>query len=243
MKNFNKKTIVLLAAAALLLISSAVGSTRAALTYYSENYSAEVTVSNIGVSLVENGDVVSYKNYLKDGNWDVVEGELLANLLQEDEKVVLGKEYDEILSVYNSGAIDSYVRVILTKTWVDAEGNVDRTLDPAIIEVEEVLGNGWVKDESASTKERAVYYYTQILPVDGSTGNLTKSISIDPAIQTKMVEIVDGNNVSYEYEYDGYTFNVEAEVDAVQTHNAAEAIKSAWGIDVTVAADGSLSLQ
>lgn len=243
MKNFNKKTIVLLAAAALLLLSSAVGSTRAALTYYSENYSAEVTVSNIGVSLVENGEVVSYKNYLEDGKWDVEDGQLFAGLVAEDEAIVLGQDYEEELKVYNSGAIDSYVRVILTKTWVDSEGNVDRTLDPALIEMEEVLGEGWVKDESASTKERAVYYYTDILPVDGTTGTLTKSISIDPAIQTKVVKVVNENSVSYVYEYDGYTFNVEAEVDAVQTHNAADAIKSAWGIDVTVSADGSLSLQ
>ena len=38
-------------------------------------------------------------------------------------------------------------------------------------------------------------------------------------------------------------FNLEAEVDAVQTHNAKDAIKSAWGIDVNVASDGTISLQ
>ena len=36
--------------------------------------------------------------------------------------------------------------------------------------------------------------------------------------------------------------SLEAEADAVQTHNAAEAIKSAWGVDVNVSEDGSLSL-
>lgn len=34
--------------------------------------------------------------------------------------------------------------------------------------------------------------------------------------------------------YDGYSFNLDAEVDAVQTHNAKAAIKSAWGVDVSV---------
>ena len=43
----------------------------------------------------------------------------------------------------------------------------------------------------------------------------------------------------YDYAYDGYKFVVEAEVNAVQTHNAKEAIKSAWGVDVELAADGS----
>ena len=38
-KSFPKKSALLLTASALLLIGSTVGSTRAALTYYSENYS------------------------------------------------------------------------------------------------------------------------------------------------------------------------------------------------------------
>ena len=52
-KNFSVKTVALLAAAGLLLLGSAVGSTRAALTYYSENYGAEISVPSIGVTLVE----------------------------------------------------------------------------------------------------------------------------------------------------------------------------------------------
>ena len=97
MKNLNKKTIVLLVAAAVLLLSSAVGSTRAALTYYSENYSAEVTVANIGVTLLENGEAVSYKNYLNDGKWDVKDSDLFADLLDKD--FTVGKSYDEVLEV------------------------------------------------------------------------------------------------------------------------------------------------
>ena len=46
------------------------------------------------------------------------------------------------------------------------------------------------------------------------------------------------------YAYDGYNFQIEAEADAVQTHNAKDAIKSAWGVDVNVSDDEtSLSLQ
>ena len=41
-KSFPKKPALLLTASALLLIGSTVGSTRAALTYYSENYSAQI---------------------------------------------------------------------------------------------------------------------------------------------------------------------------------------------------------
>ena len=45
------------------------------------------------------------------------------------------------------------------------------------------------------------------------------------------------------YKYNGYMFVLEAEVDAVQTHNAEDAIKSAWGVDVNIAPDGTLSLK
>ena len=52
-KIFSGKMIALLAAAGVLLAGSAVGSTRAALTYYSENYGAEISVPSIGVSLAK----------------------------------------------------------------------------------------------------------------------------------------------------------------------------------------------
>mgnify|MGYP000581540486 CR=1 FL=1 len=50
-------------------------------------------------------------------------GELLKNLVGKDEKFALGKAYDEALTVQNSGSIDTFVRVILTKSWTDADGN------------------------------------------------------------------------------------------------------------------------
>ena len=47
-----KGTFLLLGAAVLLLAGSAVGSARAALTYYSENYTAQMEMYDIGVTLV-----------------------------------------------------------------------------------------------------------------------------------------------------------------------------------------------
>ena len=43
------------------------------------------------------------------------------------------------------------------------------------------------------------------------------------------------------YDYDGVKFQIEVEVDAVQEHNAEDAIWSAWGKRVTFQ-DGILSL-
>ena len=246
-KSLKKAPVFLLVAAAVLLLASTVGSTQAALTYYSDNYSAQVTVSNIGVTLLENGSKISSRNYIGgDKLWDTTTGDLLTNMLSEGEKLVLGKDYTEKLTVKNSGAIDSYVRVILTKSWQKNERK-ETALSPALIELHEVKGSGWVKDEAASTDERIVLYYTNVLDVDKETSPCIDAISINPAIGTKVTEtrqnVDGGTKITYTYAYNGYTFNVEAEVDAVQTHNAKDAIKSAWGVDVTVDEEkGTISL-
>lgn len=241
-RSLKKTPLVLLALSVTLLLASTVGSTRAALTYYSENFSAEVTVSNIGVTLMENGKAVGYRNYVSNGAWDESKGVLLENMLEEDEKITLGKDYEEKLSVQNSGSIDNYVRVTLRKSWQDEEGKKTE-LSPELIELEVLEGSGWVIDESASTEERTVLYYTNVLPVGAETPAFTESISINPMVGTKVIKTVVGDVVTYEHEYNGFKFVVEADVDAVQTHNAADAIKSAWGVDVAVSANGSLSLR
>ncbi len=248
-KSLKYGTVALLAVAAILLATSTVGSTRAALTYYSDNYAAEVTVSNIGVSLMENGEKVAYRDYAhKDSEWVESSGTLLSGMLAEDEDLVLGKEYTEEIAVLNSGSIDSYVRLILTKSWKDADGVKDTKLSPSLIDLNIVEGNGWVVDTEASTTERTVLYYTDALAVGETTLAATDTVRIDPMVGTKVdkTETVDANGlktITYVYTYDGYTFEIEAEVDAVQTHNAEAAIKSAWGVDVAVSEDGTLSLR
>ena len=134
-------TVALLSASVVLLAGSTVGSARAALTYYSENYGAQVEVSNIGVSLVENDKVISKRDYASNGKWD-----------------------EEAIKVTNSGSIDSYVRVILKKSWTNKEGVKDTTLSPDLIDLNLKEGSGWVIDKNASTKERTILYYTGILP-------------------------------------------------------------------------------
>ncbi|MFR5701527.1 MAG: hypothetical protein ACLUD0_06450 [Eubacterium ramulus] len=50
-KSFPKVTVLLLAAAAVLLVGSGVGSARAALTYYSENYSVQDECARVSAYL------------------------------------------------------------------------------------------------------------------------------------------------------------------------------------------------
>lgn len=250
-KSFLLKPAFLLSAAAVLLAASALGSAQAALTYYSENYSAQMNISSIGVSLMENDQRVSYRDYEhQDDSWNESQGRLLEHLLddEKEEKIIPGKEYREQISVSNSGDIDTYVRVILYKDWQDANGRRDTSLSPDLINLKLNLGKNWILDEKASTTERTVLYYTGILPAGESTGYLSKTLKIDSEIAAKANETVSVNEqghktITTEFAYDGYQFNLSAEVDAVQTHNAQEAIKSAWGVDVNIAANGTLSLQ
>lgn len=247
---FLARPVLLFAMAAVLLLLSTVGSTRAALTYYSENYEVRISVPSIGVSLLENGDVVSYRNYADD-DWEEETGQLLTKMLEADEKLALGKTYREELKVQNSGTIDSYVRVILYRNWTKDGKNADTELSPRLIGLK-LAGGDWIEDTGASTEERTVLYYTKILPQGEETSLFCDGIRIDPSIGTKMTETrtpvmedgkVVGTTVTTDFAYDGYRFNVKAEVDAVQTHSAAGAIKSAWGVDVEIAEDGTLSLR
>ena len=69
---------------------------------------------------------------------------------------------------------------------------------------------------------------------------------IDDVIARKVTEKTEKNGnqttITTTYDYDGVHFQVEAQVDAVQEHNAEDAAWSAWGRRVTVN-NGTLSLR
>ena len=266
-------TWLLFGTAVLLLLGSVAGSSQAALTYYSENYSAELRMFDIGVTLMENGEEVSWRNYTqKDDEWDEGGSALLTYLLnnQEDGKetygeIQPGRQYEEELCVKNTGNIDQYVRVMIYRYWVDApkegedpipveEREKRRDISPEWIRLNPWIEKdkmpsefqGWVLDENASTKERTVLYYTGILKTGDVSLPFADKLAIDKEVAKKVTitETVDGNykTITMTYDYDGVEFVLEIEVDAVQTHNADDAIRSAWGVDVTVDADGNLRL-
>ena len=108
--------------AAVLLLFSSVGGARAALTYYSETYTSRVQMYDIGVTLLENGEEISWRNYdsRKDnGSWLEEKGELLTALAEEEEQFKIGAWYPEVLQVLNSGTINQYVRVSVYRYWLD----------------------------------------------------------------------------------------------------------------------------
>lgn len=232
-----------------LLLFSTIGGARAALTYFSDTYVSRVQMSNIGVTLLENGNAISKRDYNKtsDGTWNESTGVLLADMLDKDEEFKVGKRYKEELNVQDSGTIDQYVRVSIYKYWVQKDDK-QQTLSPGLIDLNLVnVGSDWILDETSSTDERTVLYYSKLLREGETTSLFADSIKVDKMVASKVTETIvkeDGNKktIKTTYDYDGMQFCVEAKVDAVQNHNAEDAIWSAWGRRVTVNND-TLSLR
>ncbi|MBD5515731.1 MAG: hypothetical protein HDR06_14105 [Lachnospiraceae bacterium] len=226
-----KLTAALFILAGVLLFGSSIGGASAALTYFSESYRSQVEMYDIGVTLNENGKGISKRDYqsYSDGQWEEGVGVLLENRWSNENPLKLGTAYEEAVSVTNSGSIDQYVRVSLYKYWVK-NGEKRQDLDPDLIELNLAnVGSGWIIDASASTAERTVLYYNRILGVGETSVPATNTLTISAKV------------LDEEEQYNGAEFRIEAEVDAVQTHNAEDAIWSAWGRGVRVN-NGSLSL-
>ena len=254
-------TIAAFVLAAGLLLFGSVGGARAALQVYSNVYKSQVSMQDIGVTLLENGQDISWRNYdtelaMKDREsdennglaaedyWNQTTGKLVQYM--QDNKLVLGKPYQEELNVSNSGTIDQYVRVTVYKYWMDGDVHDEtseklRELSPDMIDLHLVnlvaddSAEGWILDESASTDERTVLYYTRLLPSGQQSLLFADKLTINmaTALKAETIEHEDGT-FEVKYNYDGVTFCLEARVDAVQDHNASAAVLSAWGKQVTV---------
>lgn len=235
---------VLALVAAVLFLTAGIGSARAALTEFSPDYTSEVRLDDIGLTLLENGEEVAYRNYNKekaDGTWSTNNpGGLFSKL---PENIVFEKKYPEELTLKNTGTIDEFVRVEIYRYWLDKDGKKTNLLTPEMIELELNTEGGWIEDPDADskTKERTILYYSSLLNAGETSAPFTKSVAISNELATEVSQKVEGNTIITTYKYDGVQFCVEIKADAVQDHNAADAIKSAWGIDASISGD-TLSL-
>ncbi len=236
-------------------------------TIGSGDYIAELEVHAIGVSLMENGKRLSWRDYANQ-SWDESKDSALFTyndlLKNENTEIRIGQEYPEVLSVKNSGRIDSYVRVSIYRYWTDQTGNKRNDLDPSLIQLVLNEDENWILDTEASTAERTVLYYA--LPLKGSdseSGAETSSafmnaFKVDPQVKTfiEQTETVDKifeveteegkktvryTTVVNTYTYDNKKVGLEVEVDAVQTHSAADAIKSCWGKTAVIDGNGKIT--
>lgn len=226
----------MLALSLALLLGGAIGTARAVPLIESQYYTAGVQMYDIGVTLLENGVAVGSRDYVPNSEYVWAEGfvPLLGNLLKEGESFQLGRQYPEALAVRNSGSIDEYVRVNLYKYWIDKNGEKIQTLSPDRIRLNITPGGGWVVDPKAGTTERTVLYYTEVLPVGATTPTFTDTLTVDGKLPYQVKQSEKDGVITTTYDYEGVSFQIEAEVDAVQTHNAEQAIWSAWGRQVSL---------
>ena len=165
-----------------------------------------------------------------------------------------GKLYQEEIAAHNGSDIDEFVRLTVRKYWVktDEDGNVVMNgkdpekadnMSPDWIHLsykgsEDGNAGAWQENKAEATDESRTFYYRNDLDPDTTSALLFDKIMIDKEVAKlgKVEEHKDGNKTiyTYIYKYDGCAFFIEADVQAIQTHNAEEAIKSQWGVDATV---------
>ena len=242
-------TIVLFAVAACLLLVSTVGGARAALTYFSENYNTRVSMHDIGVTLVQDDERIAWRDYnsIADGSWDLNEGiyerdttdgpyaSLLHGIMGDETMLRYDHVYPLHLAARNSGSIDEFVRMTIYSYWVNEDGTGKNTdLNPEYIELGLEEAGLWMLDEGSTTAERRVFYYNTILHPGETTPYVCDSLKINSDVIRVVTQEVDGSgNVTTTYDYAGAHFQLKVVVDAVQTHNADDAIWSAWGRRLT----------
>ena len=277
MKRLSKRTLALLVAAGLLLSVGTFTGVRALPNIMSDNYRAHFYLNHLQVHLIENGkDVCGGENTL-DGNSKIT-GALATDLNYKDDSnlgsVEPGKVYKEEIQVQNGKDISQFVRVTVRKYWVetDGEGNVLITEDAAGNKVPKkttklspsqihLMYNGkdgfnsgkWFENPDEKTTESSTYYYKELLPGGEFTDMLFDQLKVDKSTAEREDEpevTKDGNRTiyTYVYKYDGCAFYIEADAQAIQAHNAQEAIESQWCQDIAAVYDldsdsGSLSLK
>lgn len=244
MKKIVKNPLVILAVGVLIVAASSVGATRAAISYSNKADQVNFSTAKLQVERQEKqGDdyaVVSAEDSL---TFPAIAEAMKTNDSDKSNDIpfTVGKKYDENVRVVNTseGGYDEYVRVSVYKYWKDGK-NKDTFLDPKLIDLE--VANGWYEDKTAETLERKVYYLAKPLAYNESH-DFIKSVTIGNEVLT-YVKTVDGDKTGVvvdEYQYNGKTFYVEIMVDAVQTHNATDAIRGAWGVHAEVDDNGVIT--
>lgn len=257
-------TALLFLLALVLLSVGTIGGTQAALSIRSRDYDTSFDMDHIGVALWENGGKVAERTFQ-----DVVNGKPIEPTskdltldLGNDAEILIGKQYPFSLQAENTGTIDEYVRISVWKYWVDKDGNkiTDNSYLPRHIlldyqsntDVPERMEDSyntsaWLRDESAHTDERDIYYYRSVLVPEAFTDPLFSHMSASKyTAKDAIVETSTDNNVTktvYRYAYNDCSFVVEVVVDVVQTHHAAKAINSAWGTNGTVISQLGISAE
>ena len=211
-----KKRVLLMGLAAVMVMGAVVGGSLAAGQASAENpVTAPLAAATLNIE------------------WTGGESDPVA-LTVTDKALMPADEIDvkDGYKVDNTGNVDAYIRVTVTKYWAEGE---DKTTKLAAGNIQLGLNSeDWIKAEKlfeGNSGETEVYYYKYPVPAGQSTSELLKTIGI-PASLTN--------------EYAGMTVHLEAVADGVQFAGAdanelnASGILASWGVKAELDANGNL---
>lgn len=234
MKKIIKHPLVILALGILVVGVSTATATRAAMVYQTEAERVNFSTAIFSVDLQENVD----------GNYVSLDEDtgLQFPAIKNDGSLIIGKKYTEDVRVVNNSNPDTgyseYVRVVVRKSWFK-DGEKQTDLDPKLIDIE--TADGWILDETESSKETYVYYRTTPL-ARGEAAPFITAITIKGDITSYVKSVETETTIKNEYKYNGEAAFVQLQADAVQTHNAKDAMYAAWGVkaQLTAVDDGDI---
>ena len=144
--------------------------------------------------------------------------------------LVPGDTTDKLVQIKNTTSYDSFIRVKITPTWVDGDGEVDDTLpvnniglnfvegrvvDIGKIEIEGEGEGKTIKNVGSFAGKwveyDGYYYYINKVAGGGFTNTLLKSVKFNT---------IEGNSKE-DNDYRGKTFNVKVDADSIQADNEA----------------------
>lgn len=211
-----KKRVLLMGLAAVMVMGAVVGGSLAAGQASAEN---PVTAPLAAATL----------------NIEWTGGESAPVALTVTDKALMPADEIEVKDGYkvdNTGSVDAYIRVTVTKYWADEK---DKTTKLAAENIELGLNSDdWLQATSlfeGNSNETEVYYYKYPVPAGQSTSELLKTIGI-PADLTN--------------EYAGMNVHLEAVADGVQFAGAdaadlnASGILANWGVVAELDENGNL---
>lgn len=202
------------------------------------------------------GNLLEYLGY---ENEDEHYGNAVAYKIGKPGLVDPGRTYKEELSARNGNNVDEYVRIIVRKYWVDSSGKKSTVMDPALIKLtyngKAYNSGAWIVNSEEHTTESDTYYLKKILNAGDTSDLLFNELTIDGVVAdlgnettttTKESRGPDKQEVTvitYSYDYDDFTFYIEADVQAIQTHNSSDALKSLWGVSNVNARNGKVTVK
>lgn len=217
-----KKKLILMGIAGALVVTTIIsGSLALVRTSTSGQATSDVSTKDITIAIYEDGKEAVSDNIIVDTK---VPGEEIPK------KLTIKNTLDENIGY------DTYVRVVIYKTWGemtpsetgDSDVFIKKSSLDQLKQIDLKFGDStnWYFISNDPAKEETVLYYKLPLKPGESTEPFLQSVKISETL----------NN-----EYAGKSILLEMDVDAVQKNDGVNAISSAWGVTVTTDKDGKIT--